>query len=481
MSKYRQMIKEMEPNDEAIKKGLLQQFNEDKSKMNSYWSELEEKENNFRHYKKIKKATQDQCQEAAVDIVGDVRDIARGNRATKPAVSSTSVAVPPPQVEPEPYSHSTIATSLNDNGMKTQKNSLPYKSRLAHLLPMSATGPSISIVPQKRDHTREDDHPRPHMPRKSSASSTSNHVSDSSLIAEPWRSLINSVLQKMHGLPVADLQEWPNKLDGHHELLYNYILQQSRKSQRTKLEEKDLLVAMSGIINSRMEGSNEIFGEDIVNSINKSCLLPQAHMPSVELELILEPLRIAFKAGGESGLLDQIEEFIGDDARARKAKNETSQLRAQVLDIIRYLIKRPPRNVKSEGELVACWEYVINGLSGNRLELRTGELTSKATAWQRKLLQTEFNLEPGTANYGRKLDMQCRSGNHELNNSEFKASHIPDAQVELQYRKNIRINQSMMLYLQQTIGMPLNDLQVLGLDIHESPAGISRASIDASD
>ncbi|KAG0004656.1 hypothetical protein BGZ80_005577, partial [Entomortierella chlamydospora] len=180
MSKYRQMIKEMEPNDEAIKKGLLQQFNEDKSKMNSYWSELEEKENNF-------------------------------------------------------------LISL-------------------HVLTYYYWNEYREITPEK----------------------------------------------------------------------------QSRKSQRTKLEEKDLLVAMSGIINSRMEGSNEIFGEDIVNSINKSCLLPQAHMPSVELELILEPLRIAFKAGGESGLLDQIEEFIGDDARARKAKNETSQLRAQVLDIIRY-------------------------------------------------------------------------------------------------------------------------------------------------
>ncbi|KAF9079682.1 hypothetical protein BGX27_006079, partial [Mortierella sp. AM989] len=139
----------------------------------------------------------------------------------------------------------------------------------------------------------------------------------------------------------------------------------------SRIEEKNLLVAMSGIINARMEGAKEIFGESVISAVNGSCLLPHAHVPSEELQLILEPLRIAFNVGCESGLLDQVEEFIGDDARARKAKEDTSQTRAQILDIIRYLIKRPPREDMSEGELVACWEYVISGLSGHHLELRT--------------------------------------------------------------------------------------------------------------
>ncbi|KAF9200177.1 hypothetical protein BGZ49_009610 [Haplosporangium sp. Z 27] len=104
-----------------------------------------------------------------------------------------------------------------------------------------------------------------------------------------------------------------------------------------RIEEKVFLIAMSGFINARMEGANDIFGESIISAVNESCHLPHAHVPSSELQLILEPLRIAFNVGRESGLLDQVEELIEDDARARKAKEETPQTRARVLDIIRYL------------------------------------------------------------------------------------------------------------------------------------------------
>ncbi|KAF9405237.1 hypothetical protein BGZ76_006631 [Entomortierella beljakovae] len=120
----------------------------------------------------------------------------------------------------------------------------------------------------------------------------------------------------------------------------------------------------------------------------------------------------------------------------------------------------------SEAELVSVWSYVINALAGHTLTLRSGELTSKATKWQRLLLQQELDHDTGTATYGRKLDLQCRSEELELNNSEFKASGRSKEQVDLQYRKNLRINQAMMLYLRQNIGMQLEDLEVLALDVH---------------
>ncbi|KAF9148160.1 hypothetical protein BGX20_006431, partial [Mortierella sp. AD010] len=153
----------MEPNNEVIKKTLLQQFSEDKSKMNNYWNELEEKENNVPilvHYKKIKKATQDQCQEAVADIVEDVRDIARRNRestssksATIPVVSSTSVAVSPSQVGPEPYNHSTVATSLtisassiNDDAASSSTQALPVSQYESSASSSSSSSSSSSNV-----------------------------------------------------------------------------------------------------------------------------------------------------------------------------------------------------------------------------------------------------------------------------------------------------------------------------------------------
>jgi len=96
----------------------------------------------------------------------------------------------------------------------------------------------------------------------------------------------------------------------------------------------------------------------------------------------------------------------------------------------------------------------------------SGERTSKATKWQRLLLQEEFALDVGEARYGRKLDLQCRCGIFELNNSEFKSAEASSCQIDTQYRKNLRVNQAMALYLHDQIGMPLEGFSLLALDVH---------------
>src|SRR5689334_20714733 len=81
-------------------------------------------------------------------------------------------------------------------------------------------------------------------------------------------------------------------------------------------------------------------------------------------------------------------------------------------------------------------------------------------------MQEEFALDLGEARYGRKLDLQCRCGCLELNNSEFKSTEASPSQVDIQYRKNLRINQAMALYLHHHIGMPLKGFKSLALDVH---------------
>lgn len=81
-------------------------------------------------------------------------------------------------------------------------------------------------------------------------------------------------------------------------------------------------------------------------------------------------------------------------------------------------------------------------------------------------MQQEYDVDAGSATYGRKLDLQCRAEEHELNNSEFKVDGASEQQVEVQYRKNLRVNQAMMLYLKEQIGMPLEESNVLALDVH---------------
>ncbi|KAG0290191.1 hypothetical protein BGZ96_006342 [Linnemannia gamsii] len=223
---------------------------------------------------------------------------------------------------------------------------------------------------------------------------------------------------------------------------------------------------MSGIINARMSGARDLFGKETLDLIKTQCLQPHISNPSEQLQKILVPLQEAFETGGTERLTDVIEAALGVEAMARIKGVNTDPLKRRILDAVRHICLKKPSKVMSEGELVEVWSYVLGALTGYKLSLRSGELTSKATRWQRLLMQQEYDVDAGSATYGRKLDLQCRAEEHELNNSEFKVDSASEQQVEVQYRKNLRVNQAMMLYLKDQIGMSLKDLDVLALDVH---------------
>ncbi|KAG9067014.1 hypothetical protein KI688_012926 [Linnemannia hyalina] len=121
---------------------------------------------------------------------------------------------------------------------------------------------------------------------------------------------------------------------------------------------------------------------------------------------ILIPPQEAFEAGGTEKLTDVVEAALGVETSARMKGVATSPLKRRILDAVRHI----------------------------------GELTSKATRRQRLLMQQEYDVDAGSATYGMKLDLQCRAEEHELNNSEFKVDDASEEQVEVQYRKNLRVN-----------------------------------------
>ncbi|KAF9274896.1 hypothetical protein BGZ68_000271 [Mortierella alpina] len=288
-----------------------------------------------------------------------------------------------------------------------------------------------------------------------------------SAIAEPWRSVVQQLLEKIQGGDVALAEEWPNELTGLHKMLYDYIERQLQGNvAMTKLVEKDVFVAMSGIVNARMSGARDVFGQETLDMIKSQCCMPHISHPSEQLRAILIPLQEAFESGGVERLTDVIEVALGAEASARMKGVATNPLKRRVLDAMRHICIKKPTKMMSEGELVEVWSYVLGALAGHKLSLRSGELTSKATRWQRLLMQQEYDVDAGSATYGRKLDLQCRAEEYELNNSEFKVDGASDQQVEVQYRKNLRVNQAMMLYLKEQIGMSLEELDVLALDVH---------------
>ncbi|KAF9898854.1 hypothetical protein EC991_010204 [Linnemannia zychae] len=214
-----------------------------------------------------------------------------------------------------------------------------------------------------------------------------------SAIAEPWRSVVQQLLEK-------NLREF---IEEHVQDI----------APMPVLVEKDVFVAMSGIVNARMHGARDVFGEGTLEMIKTLCLQSNISTPNDEIVEVLAPLQEAFEAGGVGRLTDIVEVTLGNMASAR--------LKGDCL--------KKPSKAMSEGELVEVWSYVLNALSGHKLTLRSSEEL-------------------------------------ELNNSEFKVDSASEQQVQIQYRKNLRINQAMMLYLREKIGMPLEDLDALALDVH---------------
>ncbi|KAF9178095.1 hypothetical protein BGZ51_007754 [Haplosporangium sp. Z 767] len=279
-----------------------------------------------------------------------------------------------------------------------------------------------------------------------------------STIAEPWRTLISNVLRKIKGESVTMAAELPHPMSEYTQILYKFIVNQLKEKERLcQVDEKDLL----------MERANEILGQDIVAKIKNACERPSMNDPTRIPGLLdcLAPLRQAFDAGGIQGLKIEVECGLFEQAMAQRSGKQPNALMVKVLDAIRHLCITSPSDKTCEAELVSIWKYILDSLSGRDLDLQSGELTSKATKWQRMLLKLECKIGTGAATYGRKVDLQCRMGTWELNNSEFKTSSASDIQAAVQYRKNLRINQAMMLYLQEKIAMPLADLEVLALDV----------------
>lgn len=96
-------------------------------------------------------------------------------------------------------------------------------------------------------------------------------------------------------------------------------------------------VAMSGIVNARMEGSLEIFGQQLIDRARSKCFLEGIATPSAQLQQILEPLRSAYKKGKVKGLLNAVEIGIGQEAILRSKGEPSDEFKRSILDAIRHM------------------------------------------------------------------------------------------------------------------------------------------------
>ena len=93
-------------------------------------------------------------------------------------------------------------------------------------------------------------------------------------------------------------------------------------------------VAISRIVNARMENARGIFGNIHIDDIRKNCLRTDMHVPSEGLLDILRPLKVAYKAGGVLALQCEVEIAMDEEAKRRRSGIDTTPMSFRVLDAI---------------------------------------------------------------------------------------------------------------------------------------------------
>ncbi|KAG0004335.1 GATS protein-like 3 [Modicella reniformis] len=236
-------------------------------------------------------------------------------------------------------------------------------------------------------------------------------------------------------------------LSKNHQMLHEFVFDRlSQTEQLSKLSEYEVYVALSGIINARMRNANKYFDEEILNTIKVQCLRDDFHRPEHVLGLseILDKLKgLADRFISLRGVVDY-KGGLSDEVTCLKAKH----------------IKKTKKNKATLRDPI--WTALLDTID------YLGELPSRATKHQSAYLGLELDIEMSKGSGGKRLDLQCRAGNMELNNCEFKRCDTAQGKLEQQFPKNVLINHSMMLYLKEKIGFPLDKYELQALDVHEN-------------
>ncbi|KAF9349138.1 hypothetical protein BGX34_002015, partial [Mortierella sp. NVP85] len=302
-------------------------------------------------------------------------------------------------------------------------------------------------------------------------------------IEEPWQSLIVYLMAKVKGESQPSLIHTDETLSDNHRMLYEFVFGRlSQPEQLSKLSEYEINIALSGIINARMTNANKYFGQDILDKIKEKCRRDEYHRPEhvPGLNDVLEKLKgMADRFISPQGVVDY--DGLSNEAACLRAKHIKRTKRKSippvpiytaVLQTVEYLAKARPNASMHEAKIVTIWEHVLYYLSNETLELLSGELPSTATKHQSISLGLDLNIEMSKGSGGKRLDLQCRAGELEVNNSEFKRCGTKSWKLDQQLPKNILINHSMMLYLKEKIDFPLEEYELQALDVHVTDHGI---------
>ncbi|KAF9991679.1 hypothetical protein BGZ79_004138, partial [Entomortierella chlamydospora] len=299
--------------------------------------------------------------------------------------------------------------------------------------------------------------------------------------ATPFYDLIKYVFNKVQGKP-ADLPEVPEKFTSPNfkemfmyartELMKTSLLKRSKS--KVFVIDKDVLVALSGIVNTLLPVALQTF--TIASTVKSQSLLPELTQRQPAVEDLLRDLLSALCPGISEdpyteptlwGLQGRVWELLSQMGKGTEPKSKDEKVRLAVLMIINHLCGMISSNQlsppTSEHVSVSVWSFTMGLLFGGQAirviptdtnpVMSTGELGSSATKNARLLVENEFGT---TTKYvcGRKVDLSVRifadfSWENEISIYEFKSGTVADDSCEQQQRKAVRLNAAILLELEK--------------------------------
>ncbi|KAF9917392.1 hypothetical protein BX616_001151 [Lobosporangium transversale] len=201
-----------------------------------------------------------------------------------------------------------------------------------------------------------------------------------------------------------------------------------RQTHLSMMETKDLMVAMSGILDLRTWDCDRA----------PSAIEPTLYSNNDDIGQLNTQLSKTLRLGVQMFALN-CDVKIGEIAEVKMQGGDvpTSTPMLRLVSHFANLIERGNIPV-SEGEFVGLWKATLEILSEGHLKFLSGEKVCKATQAAKRQFKEIFGVE-GETDSGRRVDLLLRIGDMEILNTEAKALGC-DIQCEQQYKKNIRIN-----------------------------------------
>ncbi|KAF9179126.1 hypothetical protein BGZ51_007203 [Haplosporangium sp. Z 767] len=269
-------------------------------------------------------------------------------------------------------------------------------------------------------------------------------------VEEPWHALIQSAIlsQFGHATELPPLSGVPEPRDDSPVKTVLYYL--ALESLYTAVEEgdqnaliwKESLVALSGIWNLYSNRANELFGATRTREAKDICYIPDLEVHDAKLDAIIQPLLDMAKAN------KSVEDIL--DA-TYTLQVERAEMRPY-LDVLQTILKNVIKplhgdETSSEADTMFVWANVFrDGLPlKTALDLSLGEQGCAATALSKSHLAPIF----GTGSTPRKCDCLLKVAGQEVGNFEAKRAKASLEDVAMQRVKNMKINKSILLELEQ--------------------------------